>query len=150
MSQNFAALLDRSADDVKAPVPTPEGSYQAIVTTHEFGESSQKKTPFVQFNLKLISAMDDVNPEELAECENWNQREVKSRDMRYYLTDDAIFMLKEFLGDVLGIDTTGRSFADMIPETTNQQLTVVISHEMIGEGEEQRPIAKVAKVTKAA
>lgn len=149
MSQNFAALLDQNADDTKAPVPVPEGTYVAIITGHEFGESSQKKTPQVQFLAKLVSPMDDVDPEALAECENWNQKEIKSRELTRYLTTDAMIMLKEFLEKVCKIDTTGRTYADMIPETTNTEIVLHFSHEMVGEGDEQRPIAVVDKVAAA-
>lgn len=113
---NFAALLDRQADEIEKPKPMPMGTFTFLVKDHEFGESSQKKTPFIQFNVNPRVAQDDVDEEALAAVENWQDRNMR---VTFYLTDDAMWRLTDFL-EHCGIDMSGRTLAECIPETTNQ------------------------------
>lgn len=117
MSTDFMALLGQTADSVEKPKPMPNGTYQFNIKSHEFGESSKKGTPFVEFKCSPMQPLEDVDVEALGQVKNWQAKEMR---LTFYLTEDAIFMLKEFLGH-LGMDTAGRTFAEMIPETVNCQ-----------------------------
>jgi hypothetical protein len=44
----------------------------------------------------------------------------------FYLTEDAMWRLREFLEDSLRIDCTTRSFKEAIPYAVNQQITFVM------------------------
>ena len=116
MAPNFASLLNKPADDVKRPVTLPEGTYFGVIQGHEFGESSQKKTPFVQFNITLSHADDDVDLEGL---------EVDNKKVRttFYLTDESMYRLTDFIKS-LGIETDGRTLGELIPQTTGQSVKV--------------------------
>jgi len=111
---NFAALLETNVDVIEKPKVMPMGTYAFKVLDHEFGESSQKKTPFVQFNCSPISALEDVDEELLAEIPKWQERKMR---VTLYITDDSLFRLKDFL-EHCGLDATDRTLAELIPEVT--------------------------------
>lgn len=126
---NFNELLGVQVQSVERPKNFPQGSYSAIVVSHEMGKSSRKETPYVRFPIKLLGPGDDVD-EDLFEgaggMEALNNRKPLSKD--FYLTKDAIYRLREFLEDCLDLSCSGKNFDEVIPETTNRPLTVVISH----------------------
>lgn len=123
---NFNAILDKQVESAERPKPMPTGTYTFIVKSHTFDESSQKKTPFVRFMCSPMAPGEDVDPAALAEIENWNQKEMK---LDFYLTDDAIYRLREF-AEQCGIGISGRTFADIIPELTNTQFLGEVGHEI--------------------
>ena len=67
---DFTSLLEKKLDDVEAPALLPQGSYVMTIAGYRTGESAKKKTPYVEFDLKISSAMDDVDQEELAKVKN--------------------------------------------------------------------------------
>jgi len=123
MSTNFAALLGQNVEAAERPKPLPMGTYTFVVKKHEFGESTQKKTPFVAFTVSPLALGADVDQALLPP--NWTAKEMT---LNYYLTPDAMFRLREFL-EHLGIKISGRTFADAIPETMNQQFQGSVIHE---------------------
>jgi len=94
---DFNALLQKNVGEVERPKPFPVGTYSLTVLRSEFGESSQKKTPYVRFHFRATGYDTDVDAEMLPP--NWQERELR-RD--FYLTDDALFMLSDFL-QILGL-----------------------------------------------
>lgn len=113
MSADFNDLLDTNLDDVKAPVPLPIGTYSFTVKNYELDKSSQKQTPFVRFLVNPTAAHDDVDEDMLAEVENWQQKNLRAT---FYLTDAALFMLKNFLEEACGLDVAGKTIKELIPE----------------------------------
>lgn len=89
----FQSILDESPTSVDYPKPTPVGSYLCRIPQPEYGKSSLKKTPFVQYDLKILSALEDVDPAALAECGDVAGRTIRAT---YYTTEDAIYRLDEF------------------------------------------------------
>ena len=86
-SASFESILDTPATEVERPKPLPAGTYDAIVKgLPEFGESSQKKTPFARFTLAMQSAGEDVDEEELQSIGGLDGKSIKST---YYTTPDA-------------------------------------------------------------
>lgn len=123
MSADFNAILATPADTVERPKPRPAGTYIAVIVGHEFDKSAQRGTPYCRFRYRLISPGDDIDPADLPD--NWNQRELRDD---FYLTPDALFRLTEFLQNAVGLEISGRTLAELIPETTNQQVTVTLGH----------------------
>lgn len=117
------SLLSKNADEIEKPKPLPPGQYQFIVTGHEFGESAQKKTPFVSFKVRPVAPGPDVDQTALAQVKEWNKKEMK---YDFYITEDALFRLKDFIGHC-GIGTSGRPLDACIPELTNQSFTGVVA-----------------------
>lgn len=137
---NFAALLSKSADEVEKPKTMPMGTYTFAVLEHEMGESSQKKTPFVQFTVSPRAALEDVDEEALAEVKDWQGRKMR---VTFYLTDDSIFRLKDFM-EHCGIDLSGRTLAEGIPETQGAMFNGYVNHE----SSQNDPNDFFAKITK--
>ncbi len=108
---SFAALLDKPADEVEAPKPLPTGFYRVMNTKFEMGESNKKKTPFVQFEVSVLSAEADVDENEL---EAAGGIEDKTLRQTFYLTPDSMFRVKEFATNILDIDTKGLSMGEVI------------------------------------
>lgn len=107
-------LLGKKAEDAKPPPPFPVGTYTLEVLKHRFDESSQKKTPFVEFTFSIADVGEDVDKEELAELKDWKKRQPYDR---FYLTDNADFRLADFL-QAAGVPIGGgRTFKECIPDT---------------------------------
>lgn len=98
---NFNALLDKQMGSVEKPKPFPEGPYNLLIIKREFGESQQKKTPYVRFEFRVVSPGAGVDQELLAHA----KIDFSKRTMRedFYLTDDALFRLTDFLQNALGL-----------------------------------------------
>lgn len=130
MAPNFSALLSKTADEVVKPPPMPGGTYLTMITGHEFGQSSQKKTDFIQFNLRYVEAAEDVDEDELKEIPNFTERKGQ---VKFYLTEDALWRLTEFLQEHVGIEGSGRAINEMIPETMNQPVGVYVTQQLNAE-----------------
>jgi len=142
---NFQSILGESPTEVVRPPIMPEGTYLCVVGDWDRGESSKKKTPFVKFNLKPISAMEDVDEEKLAALDGL---EGKRLSITFYTTPDAIFMLDEFHQNC-GIDMTdGTSRLERCDEVKNAQVLAVVSHR-IDDNDKDRVFAEVRRTAKA-
>jgi phage-related protein len=122
---DFSKLLAKKADDAKPPPVLPNGTYHGFIKGHNFGKSREKQTPYVQFELSVTSAGDDVDQTELVGIELSR----KNLSITFYLTENSDFRLTEFLRS-LGIKTEGRSFGELIPETTNAPVLISISQRL--------------------
>lgn len=127
------ALLDTQADDVEAPKPMPVGEYTFRVSRYETGESSQKNTPFVRYFLQPIAAGDDVDEELLSEISDWQQKEMR---VTFYITDKAMFMLRDFLENACQIEVEGKTFKELLPEAVGCEVIGTVTQQ---EGQGGRP-----------
>ncbi len=134
MAVNFRQILSVKADDVKAPAPLPEGTFHGTIDRFEFGESKNNKTPYLRYSVKLTHAGEDVSPSDLEGVELASRK--LSND--FWLTNDALFRLTDFIKS-LGIDTTGRSLDELVPETLNMPVVVYVTQRMNPEKPEEPP-----------
>lgn len=130
---DFTSLLEKKLDDVEAPALLPQGSYVMIVAGYRTGESAKKKTPYVEFDLKISSAMDDVDQEELAKVKNLQDKTLKTQ---FYLNEDALFRLKDFCKKT-GVPTEGKSFTEILSEIAGAQLIGIVNHRVNPENTDQ-------------
>lgn len=130
---DFTSLLDKRLDDVEAPALLPQGSYIMTVAGYRTGESAKKKTPYVEFDLKISSAMDDVDQEELAKVKNLQDKTLKTQ---FYLNEDALFRLKDFCKKT-GVPTEGKSFTEILSEIAGAQLIGIVNHRVNPENTDQ-------------
>lgn len=136
---NFGAILDKPVDDVKAPPLLPVGTYLCVVQgLPRQDKSSQKKTEFVEYTLKVLEAKGDVGPDELEQIGGVMDKTIKAT---YYLTPEAGFMLKNFLYNDLLLEPSETMRPDLERAMGNQVL-VKIKHEPSQDG--QRMFARVA------
>lgn len=130
---NFTSLLEKKLDDVEAPALLPQGSYVMTIAGYRTGESAKKKTPYVEFDLKISSAMDDVDQEELAKVKNLQDKTLKTQ---FYLNEDALFRLKDFCKKT-GVPTEGKSFTEILSEIAGAQLIGIVNHRVNPENTDQ-------------
>lgn len=130
---DFTSLLGKRLDDVEAPALLPQGSYIMTVAGYRTGESAKKKTPYVEFDLKISSAMDDVDQEELAKVKNLQDKTLKTQ---FYLNEDALFRLKDFCKKT-GVPTEGKSFTEILSEIAGAQLIGIVNHRVNPENTDQ-------------
>lgn len=123
-------ILDRPSNEAVPPPLFPAGTWLwTIVGLPRFDKSSKKQTPFVEFTLKPMQALDDVDPTALEEFGSFAD---KTKKATFYLTDNSEFMLKEFF-DACSIadeddDGNALSHRQRIEETPNAQVFGVITH----------------------
>ena len=127
---NFGSILDRAPSEIEKPKPLPQGSYiTQIVGQPRFDKSSKKQTEFVEFTHKLLSALDDVDEDELKALGGVKDKVMKNT---FYLTESAAWRLKEFL-EHCGIEE-GDSLREMIEETPGKQVGIFVGHEASQDG----------------
>jgi len=119
---DFNALLDKNPLEFERPPTVPEGEYLVVIREKKFGQSSQKKTPFVEFSYGIVSPMASVPEEALSGVD---LSKAKLRD-EFYLTEDAMFRLRDFL-EMIGC--TEGSTRDAIESAIGQQIIVTVGHE---------------------
>lgn len=119
---DFNALLDKDPSTFERPPTTPEGEYLLVVKSKSFGQSSQKKTPFVEFQYGIVNPMPSVPEEAL---DGIDLSKVKLRD-QFYLTEDAMFRLKEFF-ETLGCSQ--ETVRESIDASVGSQVVATIGHE---------------------
>lgn len=153
-SPNYASLLDKPASLDDRPKTQPQGSYLCLVKglpAHD--KSSQKLTDFVEFTFQILQAGPDVDEDDLAAWLTKSDGSVtkltdKTFKSRFYVTENSIFMLNDFL-DHCGIDDADgtKSRRERIDETPNAEVVVYMRHEARKDG--QGVQAKVGKTAPA-
>ena len=133
---DFNDLLEQNTDEVVAPKPMPSGEYTFVVTRYEMDKSSQKQTPFIRYYLRPTAAGDDVDEEMLEQVSNWQQKELKAT---FYLTENSMFMLKNFLKDACEIEVEGKQFKELIPEAVGCEVTGTVSVQSGSNGGQYNP-----------
>src|SRR5215471_5233957 len=119
---DFNELLDRDPTTFERPPTAPEGEYLCVIESKQYGQSSQKKTPFVEFRFKPSAPLESVPPELIADID---LTKVKFRD-EFYLTPEAMFRLREFFETVDCVMETTR---ESIDAAVGQQVVVTIGHQ---------------------
>ena len=152
---SFAPILDRKPGQVERPKQLPIGSFEWLTKgIPRFDKSTQKKTDFVEFTVVPQGPVKndegenlDVDQEALDEVltrTNGDKIAIQSKSQRitFYITEDAVWRLKEFLRH-LGFDIPEEGEADdedapslrqMISESANRRFGGYISHKPSDDG----------------
>lgn len=132
---NFSSILDRKPDEIEEPKPFPVGWYLVILQGQpQKGESSQKKTEYWDFPCKILAPQEGVSQEEIEKFGGVQGKELKGRSgLRYYVTEESAYRLKEFLIDHLAIDPTAsdgstKTMRMLMAEAPGKQCLVEIRH----------------------
>ena len=133
---DFAALMNKPVEKAVRPPTAPAGHYLAGIVSHEFGTSTKKGTPYCRFNFQLLAAQDDVDEEALEEAGGVEFLNKKRMRYEFYLTDDAMYRLREFLEEALELNCSGRNFDEVVPESANMQVIIEITHTLSDDGKE--------------
>lgn len=123
---NFSNILSTKMSEIEKPKPLPSGSYSAIITKTEFGETkSDKKTPYLRLFLKPLGAGADVDAQALQEFGPIGDKEMK---FDFYLTKDSLHRLKTFLAEVIGVDDVNSTLETGIAQLPMKGVTMVVTH----------------------
>ena len=123
---NFGALLDKPSSEVEKPKPLPQGSYTCVVQgLPKFDKSTKKGTEYVEFTLKVLAAGEDVDQDELKLMGGIQDKTIRDT---YYITENALWRLKEFLVNAGIEEDDDKSLRQMIEETPGCQIIVHIKH----------------------
>ena len=136
---DFAGILNRQSGDVERPKPLPIGEYLfKIKGLPNFDKSSKKGTPYVEFTCIPIEAQESVDTDDLQESLTRKSGKKQLQDMvqklTFYLTDDALFRLKEFMVNDLSIEEGDKTLQAMIDETANAEFIGTIKHTPTNDG----------------
>lgn len=134
---DFSHLLKRPADSFRKPPTLPAGTYDGLIMPgFELAESSQKKTPYVRFQVRLTAPGADIEPSSLLD-ETGQPIDISRRTYRldFYLTDDATYRFNEFCESV-GVDYRGRSLEQLFPEVCTKAVKVTLVQRMGQDGKE--------------
>jgi hypothetical protein len=134
---NFGTILDRPASEFKRPKPLPVGTYQCVITGLPRNDKSSKKgTEFVEFSLRPVEAMSDVDEEDLKAMGGFENKTLR---VTFWLTEEAGWRLGKFLVDDLKIepedeDGEEKSFRQMCSEVQNRQVLAYVKHQASDDG----------------
>lgn len=121
----FSDLLKKPAGEAKKPEAFPAGNYPGIVKSFEVGDNNKNKTPYVRFNIGLTGVPDGDEFEALVGTD------LSKRSFRrdYYLTDDALWRLDDFIRSC-GIDPKGRAYEEILPDLVGVAVLVEVQQYM--------------------
>lgn len=139
---DFSDILNRNVDDIERPKPMPVGTYKTVIKGQpRFDKSTKKQTEFVEFTHNIVEAADDVDEDSLKEYLNGEKLRGKEIKNVYYLTENSLWRIKEFLGHC-GLDVDGHKLGALIEATPNCEVYLTIRHEPSNDG--QAMFARVA------
>lgn len=104
---DLSALLSKPASDVVPPKPLPDGIYLFQIESHTAKVAGQNNNTVMEFTCVALQALDvSVEEGELP----------KKRRLSFWLTPDALYRLKDFMVNTLGISEGGKTLLEMVPE----------------------------------
>lgn len=134
---SFTDILNKPAAAIEPPKPLPVGTYLAIVDgPGELAKIGKDQTDCVNFKLKLMQAQPDVDQGALQEALNGASLADKSVRHRLFITQASVWRLKQFLVEHLGIDDTGKSLGELLPEAPGRQVMVTLGHRASDDGQQ--------------
>ena len=136
---NFAAIANKKVADIERPPNMPIGTYLAVVTNIPAqGEVAGGKWETLDFMLRIIKPMEDVDPDALkaysAKAGDVNKRIMQRRFMFSTEDDDKFhaseYQVKSFCFKHLMVDESlAMSGSEMLHESVNHQCLVSVKWE---------------------
>lgn len=133
---DFAEALNVKMEDIKEPPKLPIGTYRAVVNkVPEISKSDDGKWTFVDFNLKIVGAQEDVDQDELRDfggLANTNRRhrflfptgDDEDAKKSFARTDWA---MKQFMEKHLQANVAGMSKKEALAQCVNHECLVAIN-----------------------
>lgn len=131
---DFTQFASKPAGEAKRPPVLPADDYLGIVKSFELGDENANHTPYVRFAIGLLDWGPNVPdewpiaaPDGTVQDISKSDIDLSKRQMRrdYYITDEALWRLDEFIRSC-GVEPSGRSYGEIIPELIGKQVTVKI------------------------
>lgn len=127
---NFTSVLDKPADSIKPPPPFPIGTYLAAVEGQPADGTAKTGTAYKEFAYKILQPGADVDTAALAEGfpDGIQGKIIRGQSTRFYLSEEAVYRLKNHMVDDLGIDPSGKTLKEMLSEVPGRQVYVTVAH----------------------
>lgn len=129
---NFNDVLKTKGNEIERPPLIPVGTYRAAVAKCAQGEAGQDWDT-IDFQLGLIEAQSDVDPDELAKYGSLKSSQVRHSFMFSKKGDDeaatarTLFNLKRFLSETLKVENIDNmSIKEALTQVQGRQLLVQI------------------------
>lgn len=131
-TQSFEDILSRPSAEVERPKPLPAGTYVCVVKgLPKMDKSSKKQTMYAEFQLQPIQVTNDEMVEGVEEVGGLEDKQIRAT---FYLTDQALYRLKDFLVDDLGIEEGDKSIGQMLNEAPGKQCLATLKHRTSEDG----------------
>lgn len=122
---SYQDILSTPMKDIKDPPATPAGTYLAtVVGLPKIDKFGQRSTDGVEFSFKLVAPLGDVNPEDLQAAGGLPD---KLFNYCFWLTKDAIPILRQFLVEILGQDES-MTPGEGITQAPGAQVNITLKH----------------------
>lgn len=137
--RSFEDILSKPATQIDRPKPLPTGSYVwSVQGMPRSDKSKDKQTPFYEFTVKCMSALDDVDEDALKEWATKADGTMRplnefTQKITFYITEGSLYRLQDFL-EHCGIDGEDKTTAQGIDETPNCQFIGNITHTATKDG----------------
>lgn len=137
----FEDILSKAPSDVKPPTVLPPGEYLCVVQgMPRRDKSAKKETPYLEYALVVQQALDSALEAGADAVEGGVVGKVIKAT--YYLTDNSLFMLKEFFENC-GLDVdAAETLQELVDQPNGSQVIATIRHEASDDG--KRTFAKLA------
>ena len=135
MALNFQDALNTKAEDIDRPPLMPIGTYRWMVTKHPTLDTiADGRFDVVDFMMKSLSALDDVDADDLAEfTSKAGELTNQARRLRFLFNKEdegafnkTMYYLKTFIGEHLKVDTAGMAMKEMLAATPNMTCSAAI------------------------
>lgn len=120
---DFRELLKKPAGEAKKPEALPVAHYPGKIKNYELGDQNKNRTPYVRVNLAITGWTDEVEIEDEMKASTDLSKRSLRRD--FFLTDDALWRLDEFLAG-MGVDIAGRSYEEALPEIVGADVLIEV------------------------
>jgi hypothetical protein len=128
-------ILAMHVDDIKPPMLLPVGTYRCFVDGQpKYDQVGANGTDCVDFNLKVVEALPDVDPDQLTNVLNGAALQSQTIRHRLFLTDKSKHRVAAFLVNDLGV-SKGK-LGMMITEAMGKYVLVRVTHQMAKDGKD--------------
>lgn len=143
MASNIASVLDAPASEIKQPPALPVGSYIGRVQgLPRYDKSANKGTPFIEFTVILVSALEDVDEDDLKAVLNppdGPSKQLKDFQYRrtfYYKEEDksSLWRFKKFI-EHCGFDPDEGTPRQQAESVINSEVGIHLKHTPSQDGE---------------
>lgn len=138
---SFENILNKKATEISRPPPVPPGTYtlQVFGRPNFVDQSRRGGTDYVDFQTKIVAIGDNVEESILATFPGGRAAlmgfELKGRaGARFYLSENAMYMVKEWLTESLGIDEGDKTLKELCFEAPGNMVMAEIQNEPTQDG----------------
>lgn len=130
MTVNFDNILDAPVTEIERPKAKPVGTYMAAVqglpVLRDLNLKDGTVAKVAGFKLKLVSAREDVDQEQLAEAGDVSSWPIQTHDF-FYSTEQGAYAMRQFLEVTLGCE--GATLKEMMGNSAGKMCLVTLTQE---------------------